>query len=149
MIQFIKDNYKTILKFCQQQYSDYPEVCDRAVRILAIYLKSKYHMNQIYMCCGNYKLRYHWWIEINNKIIDITKFQFTCTDKEFNDRKFNLDFNIIAKDVNNYDLKFKIKTKFCGKYFSNYKQLIKIANKSKSLEEYLDLIKKNKGSEFY
>ena len=144
MIQFIKDNYKSILQFCEQQYSDYPEVCDRTTRILAIYLKSKYHMNQIYMRCGNYKLAYHWWIEIDKQIIDITKFQFTCTNEEFNNRKFNLNFNIIAKDINNYDLRFKIKTKFCGKYFSRYKRLIKIANKSKSLDEYLNLLRKEK-----
>ena len=148
LIKFIQDNYKTVLKFCEQQYPDYPEICDRITRILAIYLKSKNHMKQIYMCCGNYKMRYHWWLEINNKIIDITKFQFNCTDDEFNNRKFNLDFKIIADDVNNYDLRFKIKTKFCGKFFSRYKQLIKVANKSKSLDEYLNFIKLNDGIEF-
>lgn len=140
-IKWLKDNYLLFLEFCKNQYSDYPEVCDRIVVITSLFLKNKFKNENIKIHVGEYKHIYHQWLEIDNKIIDLVKFQFTCTDEEFNNKDFNLDFDIIQSDYENYisykTIDVELESEYFIKYYNDY---LKSLGRDYSVKEYLNNI---------
>ena len=144
-IDWIQRNYKTVLQFAEEQYSDYPEVCDRISPILGAYVKSKFPDSQIMLIFGNYKERYHVWLEVDNRCVDITKFQFLTTDDDFNNRRFNLDFDIVSSNDYNYFSRGKMEVSFDNKNFKDtYGKYVDAVKKSSNLKSYLNYIKYNK-----
>lgn len=139
MIDFLKDNYKIFLKFCKEKYDDYPEVCDRVVFLIGIYLKDKFPNEDIYLCTGEYKRRYHWWIKIDNQIIDVVKFQFTALQDDYNNRIFNIDFNIIQNDIDNYNEMDNLNIMLDNSFLlQNHINLINSAKNANNLNNYLN-----------
>lgn len=139
MVNFLKSNYIKFLDYCKKEYSDFPEVCDRIVFLSSIYLKSKYPQEEIFICVGTYKKAYHYWLSINNKILDLVQFQFTTSPDNFNNQKFCFDFDIEIKDNYNYDEHDKLNVELENEYFNkNYFKYILKANNSKSIDEYLN-----------
>lgn len=101
-IDWLRNNYKHVLKVMRQEYSDYPEVCDRVTPMLAVYMYYKLGHKDVIVSVGNYNERYHQWLVVNGEIVDILHFQFTTSDKDYNNRKFNEDFEIVQKDRSCY-----------------------------------------------
>lgn len=125
-IDFIKNNYSKILEVCKAIYKDFPEVCDRVSYVLGTYLKSKFGTD-IKICYGNYKGAFHVWLQLDNNIIDVTRFQFT--------KEKYTNFNPIVSEC-----KARVCYELVGYYEWNA-ELNKIADSCFVLEEYLCKIK--------
>lgn len=142
---WLQHNYLPFINFCKEKYSDFPEVCDRIVVIVSLYLRNKFKDSKIIIESGEYKNRYHQWLNIDNQLVDLTKFQFEVSDEDFNNKKFNLYFDIVSQDLQFYHtinqtyIDDSIESK---EYFNGfYGDILEMLKDNPTVTEYLERLK--------
>jgi hypothetical protein len=113
---FINQNTQKYNSWLQSMFPHvYPIVCDNASDILASYLIVNFKDNNIKIIQGVFNGHYHFWIEVDGKILDFTIVQFINDydiNKPFIDIKYYSNYTKVKEyepsftdfeSINNFD----------------------------------------------
>ena len=145
ILAFIEENKEIYLEFLTN-FNGFPYICDYSSEILGAYLSSKFN-TEIYMIEGNFDYNEdlgHYWIEIDNTIVDFTLSQFFISSKAY---EVAINDNLLYKLIENTtpfplinDKIWKDRYEYLDE-ISLSQELIDIANLSNSFNEYLNNVK--------
>ena len=145
ILEFIEKNKKTYFNFLKS-FKGFPYVCDYSSEISAAFLSSKFN-TELCMIEGNFDSNEdlaHYWIKVNNTIIDFTLLQFLIPELKC---EIAIENNTIYELVENTIPFPLIKDKnWIDRYdyldeVSVSQELLDIADKSDSFVKYLNNIK--------
>lgn len=163
ILDFINNNKKKYLYFLSKMDS-FPSVCDYSSYILGAYLSDKFNIEPIYVE-GDYQVNdnSHCWLEIDNIIIDFTACQFSMCESLDNE-EFSVEglnevegcnssfsqneeqlYKMLIED-NNLSVIIEEEDELYDEYlylgeYNIANKYLNIAKKSKTFDEYLDMIK--------